>query len=150
MATVAETSTRFARLPHPDPVADAVRAEVLANPGFGARFTDHMVTIEWSEAAGWHNPTVAPYGPIALDPAASVLHYAQEIFEGLKAYRHPDGSMALFRPDANAERFNASARRLAMPELPENAVHRSSEELVRADANWFPTVRAVRSICARS
>jgi branched-chain amino acid aminotransferase len=118
MATVAETSTRFARLPHPDPVADAVRAEVLANPGFGARFTDHMVTIEWSEAAGWHNPTVAPYGPIALDPAASVLHYAQEIFEGLKAYRHPDGSMALFRPEANAERFNASARRLAMPELP--------------------------------
>lgn len=140
MATLAESTTRFTRLPHPAPVAAAVRAEILANPGFGARFTDHMVTIEWSEADGWHNPVVGPYGPIALDPAASVLHYAQEIFEGMKAYRHPDGSMALFRPDANAARFNASARRLAMPELPEELFITAIEELVRADAGWFPTV----------
>ena len=117
MATLAESRTQFTHLPHPSPVADAVRAEVVANPGFGSRFTDHMVTIDWSEEAGWHNPTVAPYGPIPLDPAASVLHYAQEIFEGLKAYRHPDGSMALFRPQANAARFNASAQRLAMPAI---------------------------------
>jgi branched-chain amino acid aminotransferase len=140
MATLAESRTRFTHLPHPAPVADAVRSEILANPGFGTRFTDHMVTIEWSEEAGWHSPTVAPYGPIALDPAASVLHYAQEIFEGMKAYRHPDGSMALFRPDANARRFNASARRLAMPELPEELFIAAIEELVKADAAWFPTV----------
>jgi branched-chain amino acid aminotransferase len=140
MATLAESPTRFTRLPHPAPVAAAVRAEILANPGFGSRFTDHMVTIDWNEEAGWHSPTVAPYGPIALDPAAAVLHYAQEIFEGLKAYRHPDGSMALFRPDANARRFNASAQRLAMPELPEDLFIAAIEELVKADAAWFPTV----------
>jgi branched-chain amino acid aminotransferase len=140
MATLAESRIRFTHLPHPAPVADAVRSEILANPGFGIRFTDHMVTIEWSEEAGWHSPTVGPYGPIALDPAASVLHYAQEVFEGMKAYRHPDGSMALFRPDANARRFNASARRLAMPELPEELFISAIEELVKADAAWFPTV----------
>ncbi|NCU12455.1 MAG: branched-chain amino acid aminotransferase [Sphingomonadaceae bacterium] len=140
MATLAESRAAFTRLPHPAPVAEDVRAQVLANPGFGSRFTDHMVTIEWSEESGWHGATVAPYGPIALDPAASVLHYAQEIFEGLKAYRHPDGSMALFRPEANAARFNASARRLAMPELPEALFIAAIEELVRADAGWFPTV----------
>ncbi|HOB13084.1 MAG TPA: branched-chain amino acid aminotransferase [Novosphingobium sp.] len=140
MATLADSGTRFTHLPHPAPLDAAVRAEILANPGFGGRFTDHMVSIDWSEAEGWHNPTVAPYGPIALDPAASVLHYAQEIFEGLKAYRHPDGSMALFRPDANAQRFNASARRLAMPELPEALFIQAIEELVRADADWFPSV----------
>jgi branched-chain amino acid aminotransferase len=140
MATLADSPTRFTRLPHPAPADAALRAEVLANPGFGSRFTDHMVTIDWSEAEGWHNATLAPYGPIPLDPAASVLHYAQEIFEGLKAYRHPDGSMALFRPEANAARFNASARRLAMPEIPEALFLAAIEELVGADAAWFPTV----------
>ena len=140
MATLADSPTRFAHTPHPAPTPAAVRAEVLANPGFGTRFTDHMVSIDWSEAAGWHDAQVLPYGPIALDPAASVLHYAQEIFEGLKAYRHPDGSMALFRPDANARRFNASARRLAMPELPEDLFIAAIRELVAADKDWFPTV----------
>ncbi len=140
MATLAESPLQFARQAHPAPVAESVRAEILANPGFGSRFTDHMVTIDWTEDAGWHNAQVLPYGPIALDPAASVLHYAQEIFEGLKAYRHPDGSMALFRPDANAERFNASARRLAMPELPVELFIAGIEELVKADAGWFPSV----------
>ena len=119
MATLADSRPAFTRLPHPAPVADDLRAEILANPGFGSRFTDHMVTIEWSEEAGWHGATVAPYGPIALDPAASVLHYAQEIFEGLKAYRTADGGIALFRPEANAARFNASADRLGMPNLSE-------------------------------
>lgn len=140
MATLADSATRFARTPHPAPTPAAVRDEVLANPGFGTRFTDHMVSIDWSEEAGWHNPEVLPYGPIALDPAASVLHYAQEIFEGLKAYRHPDGSMALFRPQANAKRFNASARRLAMPELPEKLFIAAIREMVAADKDWFPTV----------
>lgn len=130
----------FTRLPHPAPLAADQRAAVLANPGFGSRFTDHMVTIDWSEEAGWHNPTLAPYGPLALDPAASVLHYAQEIFEGLKAYRLADGSAALFRPAANAARFNASARRLAMPELDEALFIAAIRELVAADSGWFPTV----------
>jgi len=140
MATLADPQVQFAHTAHPAPTAVAVRAEVLANPGFGSRFTDHMVSIDWSEDMGWHNPAVLPYGPIALDPAAAVLHYAQEIFEGLKAYRHPDGSMALFRPDANARRFNASARRLAMPELPEELFIQAIRELVAVDGDWFPTV----------
>ena len=133
-------SLPFTHLPHPAPTAADVRAAVLANPGFGSTFTDHMVSIDWSEDKGWHDAKVQPYGPIALDPAASVLHYAQEIFEGLKAYRHPDGSMALFRPDANARRFNASAQRLAMPELPEDLFVEAIRQLVRADKDWFPTV----------
>ena len=140
MATIAEPTLAFARLPHPAPTAQDVRAEVLANPGFGTYFTDHMISIDWTEDAGWHNATVGPRQPIALDPAASVLHYAQEIFEGLKAYRHADGSMALFRPEANAARFNASARRLAMPELPEELFVESVRQMVAADRDWFPTV----------
>lgn len=140
MATLADPATRFVHLSHPAPTPVAERDAVLANPGFGVRFTDHMVVIEYSEERGWHDAKVQPYGPIALDPAASVLHYAQEIFEGLKAYRHPDGSMALFRPDANARRFNASAQRLAMPELPEELFIQAIRELVAADKDWFPSV----------
>ncbi|WP_374527340.1 branched-chain amino acid aminotransferase [Novosphingobium sp.] len=131
---------QFTRLPHPAPTAADVRAAVLADPGFGKAFSDYMVVIEWSEEAGWHDATLAPYGPIPLDPAAAVLHYAQEIFEGLKAYRLKDGGIALFRPEANAQRFNASARRLAMPEIPEDLFVAAIKELVAADADWFPTV----------
>ena len=132
--------SHFTHLPHPAPTAAEVRAAVLADPGFGKSFTDHMILIDWSEEAGWHNATLAPYGPIPLDPAASVLHYAQEIFEGLKAYRLKDGGIALFRPEANAQRFNASARRLAMPEIDETLFVDAIRELVAADADWFPTV----------
>jgi len=130
----------FAHQPHPAPIAADARAAVLANPGFGTTFSDHMVSIDWDEANGWHNAQVQPYGPIALDPAAAVLHYAQEIFEGLKAYRLDDGGIALFRPEANAARFNASARRLAMPELPEDMFVAAVRELVLTDRDWFPTV----------
>lgn len=137
---LADTLPSFARLPHPAPVAVAERDALLADPGFGKVFSDHMVSIEWDESRGWHDATIGPRGPIALDPAAAVLHYAQEIFEGLKAYRHGDGGMAMFRPEANAARFNASARRLAMPELPEDLFVASCEELVRTDRDWFPTV----------
>ena len=140
MASLADPATRFAHTANPSPRSAEARAEILANPGFGSTFTDHMVTIDWSEELGWHNPAVQPYGPIALDPAASVLHYAQEIFEGLKAYRHPDGSMALFRPAANAARLNASATRLAMPELPPELFLAAIKELVAADRTWFPEV----------
>jgi len=138
MATTAPALT-FTRLPHPAPVPAAARAEVLANPGFGTNFSDYMVSIDWTEGRGWHDATVGPRQPIPLDPAAAVLHYAQEIFEGLKAYRQADGGIALFRPEANAARFNASARRLAMPELPEEVFVESVKQLVRADRDWFPT-----------
>ena len=116
------------------------RAQALADPGFGKVFTDHMVSIEWSDERGWHDAMIGPRGPIALDPAAAVLHYAQEIFEGLKAYKLEDGSIALFRPEANAARLNASARRLAMPEMPEEAFIEAIRQVVLADADWFPTV----------
>jgi branched-chain amino acid aminotransferase len=142
MAT-ADTATApiaFERLPHPAPVAADVRAAILANPGFGTAFSDHMAQVTYDEDKGWHGAEVRPYGPIALDPAAAVLHYAQEIFEGLKAYRLADGGIALFRPEANAARFNASAERLAMPALPEGLFVQAVEELVKADKDWFPTV----------
>ncbi|MES2301625.1 MAG: branched-chain amino acid aminotransferase, partial [Pseudomonadota bacterium] len=140
MATTAETSLTFARTPHPAPVAVAARDAVLADPGFGRAFTDHMVEIDYTEGRGWHDARVVPYGPIPLDPAAAVLHYAQEIFEGLKAYRLADGGISLFRPEANAARFNASARRLAMPELPEDLFVEAVRQQVMADKDWFPSV----------
>lgn len=130
----------FSRIPHPAPVPGATRAEAVADPGFGKVFTDHMVSIEWSEGRGWHDATIGPRQPLSLDPAAAVLHYAQEIFEGLKAYRLADGSLALFRPEQNARRFNASARRLAMPGLPEEAFVEAVRQLVLVDKAWFPTV----------
>ena len=140
MATLAESPLTFTRLPHPAPVAVATREQLLADPGFGKVFTDHMVTIEWDEEAGWHDAQIGPLAPLPLHPAAAVLHYAQEIFEGLKAYRLADGAMALFRPEANAARFNASARRLAMPELPEDLFVEACRQLVGVDAQWFPHV----------
>ncbi len=130
----------FARIPHPAPVPSAVRAQAIANPGFGKTFTDHMVTIDFTEGRGWHDAQLCPYGPLMLDPAASVLHYAQEIFEGMKAYKLADGTMALFRPEQNARRFNASARRLAMPELPEELFIEAVRQVVLADRDWFPPV----------
>lgn len=98
------------------------RETILENPGFGKVFTDHMVTIRYTADRGWHDARLEPYGPLSLDPATSVLHYAQEIFEGLKAYRHPDGSIACFRPEANAARFNSSAARMAHARASRRAV----------------------------
>jgi branched-chain amino acid aminotransferase len=140
MATLADPGIQFARLPHPAPVPAGERTQILANPGFGTNFSDHMVSIEWSEERGWHDATVGPRQPIPLDPACAVLHYAQEIFEGLKAYKQADGSIALFRPQANAARFNTSAQRLAMPELPEATFIESVRQLVAADRDWLPTI----------
>ena len=137
---MSDAAQEFIREAHPAPMDAQRRAAILGDPGFGTHFTDHMVSIDWSADDGWHDAKVMPYGPIALDPAASVLHYAQEIFEGLKAYRQDDGGHALFRPEANAERFRASARRLAMPELPDEMFLASIRELVAADREWFPTL----------
>ncbi len=117
----------------------AERAAILAEPGFGKFFTDHMVDICWSELGGWHRPRVQPYGPIALDPAAAVLHYAQEIFEGLKAYRYADGSIWSFRPEANAARMQRSAVRLALPELPTEYFIESLKQLIALDGSWVPS-----------
>ncbi|MCJ1959253.1 branched-chain amino acid aminotransferase [Novosphingobium mangrovi (ex Hu et al. 2023)] len=138
MASPAEAALTFSLEPNPAPASDATRAAVLANPGFGTHFTDHMVTIDWTEGTGWHDAKVSAYAPIPLDPAAAVLHYAQEIFEGLKAYKQADGSISLFRPDANAERFNQSATRLAMPTLPESLFIEAIEKLVELDKAWIP------------
>jgi len=129
---------QFAVTPNPSPKSDAERAEILANPGFGQFFTDHMAQIHWSERGGWHRASVEPYAKISLDPAAAVLHYAQEIFEGLKAYRHADGSIWIFRPDQNGLRLQRSARRLALPELPLDAFLASLDKLVQTDAAWVP------------
>jgi branched-chain amino acid aminotransferase len=128
----------FTRTPNPSPATAERVAEVLANPGFGKYFTDHMVTLRWSSERGWHEGEVHAYESITLDPATSVLHYAQAVFEGLKAYRQPDGSIAAFRPDANAARFRASARRIAMPELPEELFLESLRELIALDHRWVP------------
>jgi branched-chain amino acid aminotransferase len=132
------TSMPFTHTPNPDPATPERVAEVLADPGFGRYFTDHMVTIRWSDDRGWHSAALEPYHSFELAPASTALHYGQAIFEGLKAYRHPDGSIASFRPDANAERFRNSAVRMAMPELPTELFVDSLEQLVRADARWVP------------
>jgi branched-chain amino acid aminotransferase len=121
-----------------EPVPPARRAELLADPGFGRVFTDHMVTIAWTAKAGWHDAQLRPYGPFTLDPASQVLHYGQEIFEGLKAYRQPGGPIVMFRPSANAARFTRSARRMAMPELPEGTFVEAIELLVAQDRDWVP------------
>nr|WP_244672717.1 branched-chain amino acid aminotransferase [Xanthomonas sp. D-93] len=115
------------------------RAQILAAPGFGNYFTDHMVAIEWSREQGWHDAEVRAYGPLALDPAASVLHYGQEIFEGIKAYRHADGSIWTFRPEANGKRLQRSAQRLALPELPVELFVESLRQLIAVDAEWVPS-----------
>jgi branched-chain amino acid aminotransferase len=117
----------------------AQRDAILAEPGFGVHFTDHMVDICWSVNGGWHRPRVQPYGPITLDPAAAVLHYGQEIFEGIKAYRHEDGSIHTFRPDQNGRRLQRSARRLALPELPVSYFIQSLRELIAVDGAWVPS-----------
>lgn len=126
---------------NPAPRTDAQRAEILANPGFGKYFTDHMVQIEWTADGGWGPMQVVPYGPLALDPSTNSLHYGQLIFEGLKAYRHSDGSIKSFRPQANAKRFAKSAARLAMPELPEALFLESLEALLSVDGVWVPDDR---------
>ena len=133
------TAPPFTRTPNPQPATPERVAEVLAKPGFGRFFTDHMVTVRWNPDRGWHDPAVEPYHPFELDPAAMVLHYGQAIFEGLKAYRQPDGSIASFRPLANAQRFRDSARRMAMPELPDELFLGSLRELVDVDERWVPT-----------
>ncbi|MFT8719382.1 branched-chain amino acid aminotransferase [Acetobacter sp.] len=130
---------QFKILQHPNPTSPEKRVELMANPTFGRVATDHMVMIRYTEGKGWHDAQVMPRGPLSLDPSAAVLHYAQEIFEGLKAFRTKDDGIAIFRPDANARRFRSSAERMAMPQLPESLFVRAVDELVKADRDWVPS-----------
>ncbi|GAA1396364.1 branched-chain amino acid aminotransferase [Luteococcus peritonei] len=128
----------FAAAPDIAPADQSHLDEVFANPGFGNHFTDHMVLATWTVEQGWHDAKLVAYAPMSFDPASAVFHYAQEIFEGLKAYRRADGSVWLFRPEANAARFVSSAERLALPVLGEEDFVASVEALVRADERWVP------------
>jgi branched-chain amino acid aminotransferase len=127
-------------IPNPNPLSVSDRNALLRDPGFGRVFTDHMAIIKYDVENGWHDGKITARAPLTLDPATAVLHYAQEIFEGLKAYKLADGNMALFRPEANAARFQKSAARLAMPELPEELFLAAVRGLVDIDRDWFPDV----------
>jgi branched-chain amino acid aminotransferase len=133
----------------PDPTGDEQVAGILANPGFGVNFTDHMLIAEWTPSAGWHDARITAYGPLTLDPATAVLHYAQEIFEGMKAYRHADGSVWTFRPEANGARMARSARRLALPELPVEDFVATVDTLVQVDERWVPDAAGEKSLYLR-
>ena len=106
---------------------------------FGKSMTDHMFLVDYDEGQGWHDPRIVPYGPLQIDPAAKVLHYAEEIFEGLKAYRTADGSVQLFRPKDNIARMNRSAERLCLPQIPEELALAGITELVRLEQDWVPS-----------
>ncbi|QHI95096.1 branched-chain amino acid aminotransferase [Aristophania vespae] len=131
--------TQFTFEKTPNPISQERRQALLQDPKFGRVFTDHMAVIRYNDEKGWHDAKVTPRQPLPIDPASTVLHYGQEIFEGLKAYRGEDGRPLLFRPQANAARFAASARRLAMAELPENLFLGAIEALLKLDHEWIPS-----------
>lgn len=106
---------------------------------FGRTFTDYMFTMEYHAGQGWHHPKILPYGPIPLDPAANVFHYAQEVFEGMKAYRSDKNEILMFRPRENAKRLNLSLRRMCMPEIPEEDFMQALGELVKLEQRWIPS-----------
>ena len=136
--TAPNTNLSFTVTPNENRTSSADIAKVLENPGFGVHFTDHMVLIDYDEEIGWHNARVEPYGPLTMDPASMVFHYGQAIFEGIKAYRQPDGSIATFRPEQNAQRMARSAERLGMAPLPEELFIESLQQLVAIDHEWVP------------
>lgn len=131
------------------PTPAAEREEILANPAFGKKFTDHMVVADWNAEQGWHNLSVQPYAPLTLDPATTVFHYGQAIFEGIKAYRQSDDSIVTFRPEKNAQRIASSAQRMAMPEIPEQLFIQALKELVAVDKDWVPAAGGEGSLYLR-
>lgn len=133
--------TNFSVTKNPAPKTEQQRNEILENPGFGKFFTDHMVLIDWEKEKGFINPRVVPYAKLDMDPANMTLHYGQAIFEGLKAYKHEDGSIKTFRPQENAKRFARSAKRMAMPEMPSDLFIESIKQLISVDKNWVPQDR---------
>jgi branched-chain amino acid aminotransferase len=136
-------------IPSANPRSAAEVAEILTDPGFGTHFTDHMFTVEWTPERGWHDARVTAYGPLSLDPATAVLHYAQEIFEGMKAYRHDDGSIWTFRPEENAQRMVRSSRRLALPVLEPEDFVQAVDALVDVDQRWVPDAGSEKSLYIR-
>src|SRR3954451_8131033 len=136
-------------VPSAHPRTDAQVAEILANPGFGTFFTDHMLTVEWTPGNGWHDARITAYGPLTLDPATAVLHYAQETFEGMKAYRHEDGSIWTFRPEENAKRMERSSHRLALPVLDPADFVQAVDALVEVDQRWVPEAGSEKSLYLR-
>ena len=131
------------------PTSPAVRQAALADPGFGRHYVDHMVVIDYVEGDGWQDPRILPMSDWSLHPAAAVLHYAQEVFEGLKAYRWNDGSIVSFRPEANAARLQSSCRRLAIPELPADVFVESLRQLIAVDNEWVPAAGGEASLYLR-
>jgi branched-chain amino acid aminotransferase len=132
-------TTSFELRPTAHPLTAAERASRMQHLSFGRVFTEHMIQINYTEAGGWGRGVLQPYGPLQLFPASSVLHYGQAIFEGFKAYRQPDGGIKTYRPESNARRFNGSARRLAMPELPVELFVEAADTLIRQDRAWVPS-----------
>jgi branched-chain amino acid aminotransferase len=135
---LASSALEFRVTRNASPLPPGERDAILAKPTFGIHFTDHQIVIVWEKDRGWHDAQVIPYGPMLLEPSAAVLHYGQEIFEGIKAYRHADGSIWTFRPDANAARIQLSARRMALPELPADLFIESLRQLIAIDGAWVP------------
>lgn len=131
-----ELARRFAVQPHPNPRGEEEYLRIMEKPGFGNYFTDYMAHATWTPEEGWHAKKIEPFGPLRLDPAAAVLHYGQEVFEGLKVYRHEDGSLHSFRPAYNAARLNASCRRLAIPPLPIPDFLGAVAALARVEKRW--------------
>ena len=132
------TSTPSIRItPATHRISEEQRAERLASLSFGRTFTEHMVVIPYKDGA-WQQGEVKPYGPLSLDPSASTLHYGQSIFEGFKAYVQPDGTIKTFRPEANAARFNRSAKRMAMPAIPAELFIQAADALINLDKDWVP------------
>jgi branched-chain amino acid aminotransferase len=130
---------QFTREHHPAPTSQETIANTLESPGFGLAFTDNMVTARWNPELEWHDIRLGPRRPFLIDPACAVLHYGQEVFEGMKAYKTDGNTAMLFRPEENARRFQLSAERLAMPPVPDTLFIQSIEELVKADRNWIPS-----------
>ncbi|MCW2757485.1 MAG: ilvE, partial [Nocardioidaceae bacterium] len=131
------------------PLSDDALAKVLADPGFGTHFTDHMFTVEWTPEKGWYDARITPYGPLTLDPATAVLHYAQETFEGMKGYRHEDGSVWTFRPEENAARMARSSGRLALPVLDPADFVQAVDALVSIDERFVPAFGGEGSLYIR-
>ncbi|MCW2712583.1 MAG: branched-chain amino acid aminotransferase [Marmoricola sp.] len=131
------------------PRSEAEVSEILVNPGFGTHFTDHMFAVEWTPEKGWHDARITAYGPLSMDPASAVLHYAQETFEGMKAYRHEDGSIWSFRPYENAKRMARSSHRLAFPVLDPEDFVQAVDALVTVDQRWVPEGTGEKSLYIR-
>jgi branched-chain amino acid aminotransferase len=134
---------------NPKPLSDSDREAAISDPTFGSHFTDHQIVVVWEEGIGWHSAQVIPYGPILMDPSSAVLHYGQEVFEGIKAYRHKDGSIWTFRPTMNAARIQRSAKRMALPELPADVFIDSLQQLIAVDGDWVPKPEGEKTLYFR-